>query len=123
MSYYHGVQKTVLANTNFREVVFTADHIQVVMMSVPAGQEIGEEVHEEHDQTFVFVAGEGKVHIGAEHVPAHAGDIIVIPVGVYHNVKSLGPGDLKLYSFCTPPHHPPTTVHATKESAVGEQEH
>lgn len=123
MKYYHGDRAAAELNTNFRQVVYTTDHIQVVLMSVPAGQEIGEEVHEEHDQTFVILGGEGKVTIDAEKIPVHAGDVIVIPIGVYHNVKSLGPGDLKCYSFCTPPHHAPGTVHTTKESAVSAQEH
>ncbi|KKU48889.1 MAG: hypothetical protein UX68_C0006G0006 [Parcubacteria group bacterium GW2011_GWA2_46_9] len=123
MNYYHANTSTVVQNTDFRHVVYTAKNIQVVFMSVLAGEEIGEEVHDEHDQTFVFVAGEGKVIIGTEKIPVHPGDLIVIPRGVYHNVKSIGPLDLKLYSFCTPPHHPRGTVHPTKESAIGAQEH
>src|SRR3990167_7519447 len=123
MNYYRANEHDVIDNVNFRQVVYTARHIQIVFMSVPGGEEIGEEVHDEHDQTFVFVSGEGKVIIGEEKIPVHPGDLIVIPRGVYHNVKSIGPLDLKLYSFCTPPHHPRGTVHPTKESAIGAQEH
>ena len=123
MDYFHASRGAALQNDNFRQVVYTADHIQVVLMSVPAGEEIGEEVHDQHDQTFVFVAGEGKVVIGSEKVPVHPGDLVVIPVGVYHNVKSLGPKSLKLYSFCAPPHHAPGTILPTKASATGVQEH
>lgn len=123
MNYFYTNQSKVIRNNDFRRVVYTGKKIQVVLMSVPAGEEIGEEVHDEHDQTFVFVAGEGKVIVGAKKIPVHPGDLVVIPVGVYHNVKNVGPQDLKLYSFCSPPHHPPGTVHPTKESAIGEQEH
>jgi len=123
MKYFRANQHDVIDNINFRNVVYTAKHIQIVFMSVPAGEEIGEEVHDKHDQTFVIVAGEAKVIIGAEKIPVHPGDLIVIPVGVYHNVKSLGPHDLKMYSFCSPPHHPPKTIHPTRESAVSFQEH
>ncbi len=121
--YYHANTTAVSENTDFRRVVYTAPHIQVVLMNVPAGEEIGEEVHEEHDQMFLVVAGEGKISIGAEKIPAHVGELVIIPAGVYHNVKSIGPEDLKLYSFCAPPHHAPNTVHPTKESAIGAQEH
>ena len=123
MDYYHTNYNKVIQNRDFRRVVYTCKNIQVVLMSVPAGDEIGEEVHDEHDQTFVFVAGEGKVIVGAKKIPIHPGDLVVIPVGVYHNVKNLGPQDLKLYSFCSPPHHPRGTVHPTRKSAVGSQEH
>ena len=123
MNYYRANAHDVIDNIYFRKVVYTAKHIQIVFMSVLAGEEIVEEVHDEHEQTFVFVSGEGKVIIGAEKIPVHPGDLITIPVGVYHNVKSLGPTDLKLYSFCTPPHHPPNTIHPTRESAVSSQEH
>ena len=123
MGYYHTSREVALSNENFRHVVYTAEHIQIVLMNVPGGQEIGEEVHEQHDQTFVFVAGEGKVTVGSEKLPVHPGDLLVIPMGVYHNVKSLGPEPLKLYSFCTPPHHPSGTIYPTKASATTEQEH
>ena len=122
-NYFHSNSQNAAANTDFRRVVYTSEHIQVVLMSVIAGEEIGEEVHDEHDQTFLIVSGEGKVTVGAEKIAAHAGDVIVIPMGVYHNVKSLGPGDLKLYSLCAPPHHPRNAVHPTKAAAASAQEH
>lgn len=120
---YIGGQQDALLNANFRKVAYTSTHLQVVLMSVPAGEEIGEEVHDEHDQMFFIISGEGKLILGKEKVPVRQGDVVVIPVGVYHNVKSLGPEDLKMYSFCTPPHHDPATVHPTRESAVIDQEH
>ena len=66
--YFHGNAATAQDNNNFRHVVYTAAHIQVVLMSVPAGQEIGEEVHDNHDQLFTVVSGEGKVLIGEEEM-------------------------------------------------------
>ena len=123
MSYYHSNWQEAVNNNDFRKVVYTAHHIQVVMMSVPAGEEIGEEVHDEHDQMFVIIAGEGKVMLGKEHIAVRPGDIVVIPAMTYHNVKSLGPVDLKLYSFCAPPHHPVGTLHRTKAEAIPAQEH
>ncbi len=121
--YYRGNAVAANENRDFRRVVYTAPHIQVVLMSVSAGEEIGEEVHDEHDQMFLIIAGEGKVSVGSEKIPAHVGDLIVVPARVYHNVKSLGPEDLKLYSFCAPPHHEQGTVHPTKASAAPDQEH
>jgi len=123
MSYFVSRREEAISNQDFRRVIFTASHVQIVLIRIPAGEEIGEEVHDEHDQIFVVVAGEGKVLLGKEQVPIKGGDTIVIPVKVYHNVKSLGPSDLKLYSFCSPPHHPPGLVHTDKASAAPSQEH
>lgn len=123
VNYYPIDREAVVENTDFRRVVYTAEHVQVVFMSVPSGEGIGEEVHESHDQTLVVVAGEGKIVVGGEKLPVHPGDAIVIPAGAYHDVRSLGPGDLKLVSLSTPPHHPPGTIHPTKASAAKHQEH
>jgi mannose-6-phosphate isomerase-like protein (cupin superfamily) len=123
MSYFVCHKSTAEFNTDFRRVIFTSDHIQAILMSVPAGQEIGEEVHDEHDQTFVAISGEGKLSLGEEEVPLQAGDMAVVPKGVYHNLRNLGTGPLQLYSFCSPPHHPPGTVHPDKLSALAAQEH
>lgn len=122
MKYYHVDRTTVLANTDFRRVVYTGPHLQAVLMSVPSGLEIGEEVHSKHDQAIVLVVGEGKATVGGEKFAIHPGDVIIVPAGQYHNLKNLGPGDLKLVSFFTPTHYPLSLIHPTRDDAARDQE-
>ncbi|MFA6038823.1 MAG: cupin domain-containing protein [Candidatus Peribacteraceae bacterium] len=105
-------------NTDFRRVLYTAKHSQLVLMSIKPGEDIGEEVHE-LDQFIRVEAGEGKVLLdGVEH-PVKDDDGIVIPAGTRHNVVNVSPtADLKLYTIYSPPEHKDSVVHATKADAL-----
>lgn len=110
---------TVLAeeNENFRQVLFTTELSQLVVMAIPAGEEIGEETHEGIDQVLVFVSGEGRAVIEGESLSVRAGSLVVVPAGTRHNFIATGEEPLKLYTVYTPPEHPDGTLHRTKEEA------
>ena len=114
MDYYHSTIAASKESSYFRRVVYDTRHLQAVVMSVGVGEEIGEEVHDEQDQLFVFAEGEGKMTIGAEKVAVHSGDVVIIPSGVYHNLRNLGPGPLKLFTCFAPPHYPPGSIMETR---------
>jgi mannose-6-phosphate isomerase-like protein (cupin superfamily) len=121
-TYVANIEADTLANTNFRKVVFTAQHCQVVLMSLKPGEDIGAEVHE-LDQFFRFERGEGKVVLdGADHAVTD-GSAVVVPAGVNHNVINTGSADLKLYTIYAPPEHKDGTVHASKADALAAEEH
>lgn len=100
------IEKETLDNTDYRRVVFTGK-MQLVYMSLLPGEEIGAEIHDDHDQFFRFEAGEGKVIINEEEFEIGDGDAVVIPAGANHNViNSSENEELKLYTIYAPPEHP-----------------
>lgn len=104
-------------NDQFREVIWTGDKTQLVLMSIPAGGEIGGETHEGHDQLLYFVQGEGRARIGDTEMPVKSGDVSIVPSGQYHNFTNTGEEPLKLYTTYSPPEHAPGTEHDTKAEA------
>ncbi|MGM0915243.1 MAG: cupin domain-containing protein [Pseudomonadota bacterium] len=104
-------------NDEFRQVIWTGEQTQLVLMAIPEGGEIGGEVHEGHDQLLYFVAGQGEATIGETKVSVQAGDVSIVPSGVFHNFRNSGSGMLKLYTTYSPPEHEPGTEHATKGEA------
>lgn len=104
-------------NDNFRKVVFTTEKSQLVLMSIPAACDIGEEVHEDIDQVLAFVEGEGEAVVEGERRRVSQGSVVVIPAGTRHNFINTGEGALKLVTVYAPPEHPDGTVHRTKEEA------
>ncbi len=104
-------------NEYFRQEIVTGMHSQVVLMSIPPGSEIGEEIHPDVDQVLVFVSGEGKAIVSGEHSPVAAQSLCFIPAGTTHNFINTGTRDLKLYTVYAPPEHAPGTVHRTKAEA------
>lgn len=104
-------------NDEFRQVLWTGDNTQLVLMAIPAGGEIGGEVHEGHDQLLYFVAGEGEASIGETRVKVQAGDVSIVPSGTFHNFRNTGSDMLKLYTTYCPPEHAPGTEHETKTEA------
>ena len=111
-------------NTLFREVLSTGPHSQVVVMSIPPGGEIGEEVHPDVDQVLVFVAGEGAAILDGERSVVGPGRLVHVPAGTRHNFVNTGPTDLRLYTVYAPPEHAPGTIHRTKaEADAAEAEH
>ena len=113
-----GIEKETRKNTDFRRVLYTGKHSQLVLMSLSPAEEIGEEVHPHIDQFFRFEQGEGKVVInGLEH-HVKDGDAVIVPAGARHNVINTSPeADLKLYTIYSPPEHIDKTVRHTKKEA------
>lgn len=120
MAGYKGnLEKDTLANSFFRNVIYTAPHSQLVLMSLKPGEEIGNEVHPDNDQFLRFEEGEWEAEISGEKFEGVAGDCIIIPAGNYHNVINKSQDkELKLYTIYSPAHHPDGTIHETKEDAM-----
>ncbi len=115
--FHTDIEKDTIENTNFRKVIFTGPNIQLVLMNLKAGEDIGSEVHMDLDQFIRVDAGSGKVVIGGETFSLKDGSAIVIPAGTYHNVIA-GSRGLKLYAVYSSNEHPEDAVHKTKEEAV-----
>ena len=112
------IEKETLENNNFRKVLYTSKHGQVVVMSLLPNEEIGMEVHETSDQFFRIDGGEGKVIIDGEEASISNGFAVVVPAGSLHNViNTSGDKPLKLYTIYMPPHHKDGIIHATKAAA------
>jgi mannose-6-phosphate isomerase-like protein (cupin superfamily) len=92
-------------------------------MTVPPGGEIGEEVHDDTDQTLVFVEGEGAAILAGEESAVHAGSLAFVPAGTKHNFRNTGSTPLRLYTVYAPAHHAPGTVHQTKAEADAAEAH
>ena len=104
-------------NDYFRRVLATSSHIQIVIMSIPAGGEIGEETHPDNDQTLYLVEGSGEAILDGESMEFNVGDIILVAAGTRHNFITKGEQAMKIITAYAPPHHPEGTVHKTKVDA------
>ncbi len=104
-------------SADFRRVLFTGEHTQLVIMTIPPGGEIGEEVHDENDQILSFVSGVGRGVVSGKERKIKAGDVVVVPAGLKHNFINEGPNPLVLYTVYGPPDHSEGAVHKTKEEA------
>lgn len=117
------IQDETLENSTFRTVLFTGSDLQLTVMRIPAGEEIGLEMHDDHDQFLRLEAGKARVTLGpSKETVTETHDIeddwaVIVPAGTWHNVINAGDDDLKLYSLYAPPEHPDSTVHATKAEA------
>lgn len=119
--YKTGIEQDTLANDNFRKVLYTSKHSQLVLMSLKPNEEIGMEVHNENDQFFRFEEGTGKVIIDGNEYEVKDGDAVVVPTGAEHNVINTSSSEsLKLYTIYSPAHHQDGVVRATKEEAVAD---
>ncbi len=118
--YNDNIEKLTEGNSNFRQVLFTGQHCQLVVMSLNAGEDIGTEVHNSVDQFFRIEEGEGTVIMNGEETPFAPGSGIIVPAGTQHNVVATTP--VKLYTIYSPPNHPEGTVHATKAEAMEAEE-
>lgn len=122
--YVTNIEQATKENENFRRVLYTAKHSQLVLMSLKPGEDIGEEVHDNVDQFFRIDAGEGKAIIEGEEHDIENGDAIVIPSGTKHNIINTSVDEpLKLYTIYSPPNHRDGVIHATKEEAETDDEH
>jgi mannose-6-phosphate isomerase-like protein (cupin superfamily) len=102
---------------DFRRVLWTGRHTQLVIMTIPPGGEIGEEVHEDIDQILTFVSGTGQARLDGEHRRVTQGDLVVVPAGTRHNFVNTGPNPLVLYTIYGPPEHADRAVHRTRAEA------
>lgn len=120
--YIANLEEITISNTDFRRVLYTGKHSQLVLMSLKPNEEIGAEVHT-LDQFFRFEKGTGKVVIdGAEHL-VKDGSGVIVPAGANHNVINTGDADLKLYTIYSPAEHKDGTIRATKQEAINNEEH
>ena len=110
-------------NRDFRRVLYTGPHLQLVLMALQPGEEIGEEVHRDRDQFFRVELGNGEVWIDGRRTAIEARTAIVVPAGARHNVRNTGTEPLKLYTLYAPPEHADGTVQATKAEAEASEEH
>jgi mannose-6-phosphate isomerase-like protein (cupin superfamily) len=115
--YCDNIEKRTVENEDFRRVLYTGHNLQLVLMTLPPGCDIGEEVHPDRDQFFRIEEGSGAVDI--DGVPNHVEDdfAVIVPAGARHNVRNTGSTPLRLYTIYAPPEHKDGIVQATKEEA------
>ncbi len=111
------IETLTTANQDFRRVLYTGKHLQLVLMTLQPGEEIGSEVHDGIDQFFRFEEGSGKVHIDANVYDVVDGSGVIVPAGSRHNVRNTGDEPLKLYTLYGPPEHLDGITQATKADA------
>lgn len=110
-------------NSDFRRVLYTGKQLQLVLMSIEPGEDIGEEIHPDRDQFFRVEEGKGEVWIDGHRSKIESDSAILVPAGARHNVKNTGEKPLKLYTLYAPPEHADGTVQATKADAMASKEH
>lgn len=116
--YVTNIEQDTLENDDFRRVLYTASHMQLVLMTLQGGEEIGVEVHEKEDQFIRIEEGTGKAILNGEEYALEDGSVVVIPAGTEHNIINTSETEaLRLYTIYAPPHHPDGTVHKTKADA------
>ena len=123
MPFNEDIVARAASNTYFREVLSTGPHSQVVVMSIPPGGEIGEEVHADVDQVLVDVTGEGVAVLDGVRSPVEPGSLVHVPAGTRHNIVNEGRVDLRLYTIYAPPEHAPGTIHRTMAEADAAEGH
>ncbi len=112
------IEKLTIENNNFRKVIYTGQHAQLVIMSLLPNEEIGMETHSVTDQFLRIEKGEGKVIMNGEEKMVGDGDVIIVPAGTEHNVINLSSENpLKIYTLYSPPHHRDGIIHKTKKDA------
>jgi mannose-6-phosphate isomerase-like protein (cupin superfamily) len=104
-------------NPDFRRVLWTGEHTQLVAMTLQPGEDIGTEVHRENDQILSFLKGSGEAILDGKKLAVAPGDVLMVPAGAEHNITNTGPEPLLLYTIYGPPDHAPDTVHRTKQDA------
>jgi mannose-6-phosphate isomerase-like protein (cupin superfamily) len=115
--YHEDIERQTIGNNDFRRVLYTGHHLQLVLMTLQPGEEIGAEVHEDRDQFFRFEEGRGEVDIDDHSYEVGDGSGVIVPAGARHNVRNTGAAPLKLYTLYGPPEHKDGVVQATKAEA------
>ena len=117
------IEDLTTSNTDFRRVLYTGKFLQLVLMTLQPGEEIGEEVHVDHDQFFRIESGSGEVLMDGVRTPIKDDDAVIVPAGARHNVTNTGDQPLTLYTLYGPPDHREGVVHRTKAEADASEEH
>ena len=112
--FHTDLETETIDNNDYRRVIYTAKNCQLVLMNLPPGEEIGEEVHDGNDQFIRIDEGTGLVIIGDNEYNVKNGDAVIVPQGIKHNAINDSDENLKLYTVYSPPHHKKGTVHKTK---------
>ena len=115
--YVDNIERATVENEDFRRVLYTGKHLQLVLMTLPPGCDIGEEVHEDRDQFFRIEQGEGVIRIDGADNRVEDDFAVIVPAGARHNVINTGSQPLRLYTLSGPPEHRDGVVHTTKEQA------
>ena len=117
------IEKDTLENENFRKVLYTGKHLQLVLMTLKPGEDIGMETHPKNDQFFRFEGGKGKCFIDGNEYDVTDGDDILVPAGAKHNVINVDlKKELKMYTIYGPPNHQDGTIRKTKAEAIKKEE-
>jgi mannose-6-phosphate isomerase-like protein (cupin superfamily) len=119
---YYAIATVAEQSADFRRVLWTGEHTQLVIMTIPVGGDIGLEVHEGNDQILTFVSGTGEARVAGETKPVTQGDLVVVPAGTEHNFVNTGPNPLVLYTVYGPADHADGAVHHTKADAESAEE-
>ena len=120
--YCDNIEQRTVENDDFRRVLYTGEHLQLVLMTLKPGEEIGEEVHEDRDQFFRIEDGQGAVFIDGARHEVEDDDAVIVPAGARHNVINTGEAPLKLYTLYGPPEHKDKVVHPAKADADRDHE-
>jgi mannose-6-phosphate isomerase-like protein (cupin superfamily) len=115
--YHDDIERQTTGNNDFRRVLYTGHHLQLVLMTIQPGEEIGAEVHEDRDQFFRFEEGNGQVDIDDNTYDVEDGSGVIVPAGARHNVRNTGDAPLRLYTLYGPPEHVDGLVEKTKADA------
>jgi mannose-6-phosphate isomerase-like protein (cupin superfamily) len=121
--YHNDIEEQTTGNSDFRRVLYTGKGLQLVVMSLKPGEEIGAEVHEDRDQFFRFEEGSGQVDIDDNTYDVVDGSGVIVPQGARHNVRNTGDRPLRLYTLYAPPEHKDGVVQATKADADARHAH
>jgi mannose-6-phosphate isomerase-like protein (cupin superfamily) len=121
--YVDDIQAATVGNTDFRRVLYTGSNLQLVLMTLQPGEEIGEEVHDDRDQFFRIEEGKGEIVIDGRRHEVRDDFGVIVPAGARHNVVNSGKVPLKLYTLYGPPEHRDAVVHRTRSDAARDDEH
>jgi len=117
------IEELTEENDDFRRVLYTGKNLQLVLMAIAPGSEIGEEVHADRDQFFRVEKGKGEVSVDGHRSSIKGDDAIIVPAGARHNIMNTGDQPLRLYTLYAPPEHRDGTVHSTRADAEASEEH
>jgi mannose-6-phosphate isomerase-like protein (cupin superfamily) len=120
--YCDNIERLTVQNEDFRRVLYTGEHLQLVLMTLQPGEEIGAEVHPDRDQFFRFEEGEGAVDINGRENRVEDDFAVIVPAGSRHNVRNIGAAPLRFYTLYGPPEHVDGLVEATKADAMATHE-
>ena len=115
--YCDDIEKATIENEDFRRVLYTGKHLQLVLMTLQPGEEIGSEVHPDRDQFFRIEEGQGAIDIDGKENRVEDDFAVIVPAGARHNVRNTGSAPLRLYTLYGPPEHKDQVVQSTKQDA------